>query len=172
MSFTTDNVSSLSTVPALPNLKRFSIWIRFNASEALRVSVRDLPEFPLLEELRVEQPANVIGLDRYVNLKDLRLEDGSITDITPLGSLLNIEILDLDNNQISDVTPLSNLSSLRSLSLRKNKIDDISSLANSTNLTNLLGLDLRSNLLNLSPNSDDMQNIQILIDKGIGVQYQ
>jgi hypothetical protein len=136
---------------------------------------------------------NLSGLEYAVNLQELWLYNNRISDISPLAKLTNLQELYLYNNQISDISPLAKLTKLQKLSLSSNQISDIKVLANLTNLQELnlfdnrisdisplvsntgLGqgnkVNLEENLLDLSPGSDDMQNIQILQNRGVIVKY-
>jgi hypothetical protein len=57
------------------------------------------------------------------------------------------------------------------LNLEDNKINDISPLVSNTGLGEGDAVSLENNLLDLSPGSDDMQNIQILQSRGVKVYY-
>ncbi len=76
--------------------------------------------------------------------------------------------LRLWGNQISDISALAGLTNLKWLGLRYNIIRDISVLEG---LTSLKSLDLEHNDLDLSPGSDSMKTIQMLIDRGVDVGY-
>ena len=136
---------------------------------------------------------NLSGLEYAVNLQELELGSNQISDIKVLANLTNLQVLDLSRNQIKDINPLANLTNLQELTLNANKISDISPLAKLTNLQKLYlngnkisdisplvsnnGLGqgdwvwLENNLLDLTPGSDDMQNIQILQNRGVVVIY-
>jgi len=79
--------------------------------------------------------------------------------------------LDLSNNQIGDISPLANLTSLKWLILNNNQISDIGALVRNTGLGKGELVELRNNLLDLSPGSDDMQNIESLRSRGVIVRY-
>jgi Leucine-rich repeat (LRR) protein len=136
---------------------------------------------------------NLSGLEYAINLQTLWLFDNQISNISPLANLTNLQELWLGENQISNISPLANLTNLQELGLEHNLISDISLLANLTYLQELYlynnqisnispivsntGLGqgdevyLQNNLLDLSPGSDDMQNIQILQNRGVAVAY-
>jgi len=137
--------------------------------------------------------SDVTGLEYMHDLRYLHLASNQITDITPLQNLTNLNWLYLWGNQITDITPLQNLTNLYGLNLGDNQITDITSLQNLTNLQELylydnhitditplvdntgIGegdyVDIRYNYLDLTSGSDDMQNIQTLLDRGVSVQY-
>ncbi|WP_448516679.1 leucine-rich repeat domain-containing protein, partial [Pseudothermotoga sp.] len=88
-----------------------------------------------------------------------------------LANLVNMEWLDLSNNQISDIGPLANLTNLKWLILNNNQVSDISPLVTNTGLGKGELVELRNNPLDLSPGSDDMQNIEALRSRGVIVRY-
>ena len=136
---------------------------------------------------------NLFGLECAINLKELRLNNNQISDIRPLANLFNLhtlslsnnnvsdiqslanpvnmEWLDLSNNHISDIGPLANLINLKWLILNNNQTSDISPLVNNAGLGNGEMVELRNNPLDLSPGSDDMQNIETLRSRGVIVRY-
>jgi hypothetical protein len=138
--------------------------------------------------------SNISPLSSLTNLTWLDLSDNRISNISPLSSLTNLTTLDLSRNRISDISPLSSLTNLTGLDLYYNRISDISSLSLLTNLTCLdlglnrisdisslvdnIGLDerdevyLQYNHLDLTPDSQAMNDIQTLLDRGVSVFYE
>jgi hypothetical protein len=134
------------------------------------------------------------GLEYCINLVTLDLSHNWISDISPLSSLSNLTTLDLSGNRISDISALSSLTNLTTLDLSYNEISDISALSSLSNLTTLnlrgnqisdistlvdnIGLNqgdevyLESNYLDLSPDSQAMNDIQTLQDRGVNVFYE
>jgi internalin A len=70
-------------------------------------------------------------------LQELRIENNSVSDISPLSGLVNLTYLMLRGNGISDISALAGMTNLASLYLYGNTISDISSLAGLTKLTYL-----------------------------------
>ena len=114
---------------------------------------------------------DISPLSNLSNLWLLWLSYNQISDISPLANLTNLWYLDLSNNQISDISPLANLTNLQVLNLSWNQISDISPLVSNTGLGQGDVVDLENNPLDLTPGSDDMQNIQILQSRGVTVYY-
>ena len=82
--------------------------------------------------------SDLTGLDHAINLTELYLYDShSISDISPVASLINLTSLGLGGNPISDISPVAGLTNLTSLDLGHNQISDISPVAGLTNLTSL-----------------------------------
>ena len=144
-----------------------------------------------LDSNRVSSIGALSGLR---DLKDLSLWHNQISDITPLSGLAALENLDIGRNQISDISPLGGLSNLLCLYLNENQIVNIDCLAGFTELETLwldhnfiedidplvansgLGsgdyIILEYNRLDLSDGSDDMRNINTLIERGATVHFR
>jgi Leucine-rich repeat (LRR) protein len=122
-------------------------------------------------DLDYNQISDISPLANLTNLQELVLDYNQISDISPLANLINLQELNLWLNQISDINPLANLTNLQKLVLGENQISDISPLVSNTGLGQGDYVNLEYNLLNLTPGSDDMQNIQILQNRGVTVYY-
>jgi Leucine-rich repeat (LRR) protein len=114
------------------------------------------------------QISDLSPLAGLTNLQRLSLYDNQISDISPLAGLTNLVSLVLDNNQISDISPLAGLTNLQGLSLSFNQISNISPLVanpgiSSGDLVNLVG--------NYSLSCDSINNILVLIDRGVSVWW-
>jgi len=114
------------------------------------------------------QPITRADMTRLTSL------DASRRDIQNLSGLeyaINLQKLFLFWNHISDISPLANLTNLQGLYLSGNRISDISPLVSNTGLGPGDTVQLEKNPLDLTPGSDDMQNIQILQNRGVTVVY-
>jgi len=114
------------------------------------------------------------------NLERLNLVSNEITNITPLSSLTSLEWLRLQNNNISDLSPLSDLHKLEFVNLRNNNVTDIKPLVENKGIEGNEKVDglgkgdtvfIHNNNLNLSEGSEDLQDIQTLLDRGVDVTY-
>jgi len=152
---------------------------------------------PTMLSARYQGITDLSGIEYCTNLTWLELSRNQIRDVSPLASLTNLTMLQLNSmgfpNQIDDISPLSSLTNLTYLSLRSNEISDISPLASLTNLqwvslyNNQIsdisplvensGLGERdrvllgNNNLDLSEGSEDLENIKILEERGVRVEY-
>jgi hypothetical protein len=81
----------------------------------------------------------------------------------------NLKSLDLAQNQLIDVSLLAQLSKLERVQLRENAIDDINF---ALRLIPLNYLDIALNCLDMTPNSSDMQVIEVLLARGVTVTYE
>jgi len=184
-----NQISDISPLANLTNLQYLDLTYN-------RISnIRPLGSLTNLLWLGLErnQISDISPLVNLTNLQGLALSANQIRDISPLANLTNLQWLGLIGNQISDISPLANLTNLQGLGLIGNQISNISSLANLTKLQSLdldsnqisdisplvsnTGLGqgdivwLENNLLDLTPGSDDMNNIQILQNRGVEVYY-
>ncbi|SFU45553.1 Carbohydrate binding module 27 [Clostridium sp. DSM 8431] len=76
------------------------------------------------------------GLEYATNLRDLDVTGNSITDVTPITSLMSLKYLSLDNNSVTDamLNTLSSMTSLLSLSVTGTKVTNIDPVAKLVNL--------------------------------------
>ena len=86
---------------------------------------------------------DLTGLEYALNLETLTIQgQSSISDYSPLRSLLSLTSLEIANNDLTDISFLSSLTNLHHLNLAGNAITNISALSG---LTNLKTLDLQNN---------------------------
>jgi len=112
---------------------------------------------------------DLFGIEYCTNLAELDLAYNQINDLSPLASLSSLTLLQLQFNQISDISPLASLTKLVRLEIHNNQISDISPLVENSGLSG--NLQLVGNNLDLSEGSEDMENIIILEERGVRVQY-
>jgi Leucine Rich repeats (2 copies) len=83
------------------------------------------------------------GLQHATNLKAILFSVWgteryhSLSDLSPISSLVSLEELSIQNSNISDLSTLAKLTNLRFLDVGNNPVTDISPLTNLSNLTNL-----------------------------------
>lgn len=116
--------------------------------------------------------SDLSGLEHAVNLGFLNLRHNQISDIGALAGLKNLWLLALDNNRIRNIGPLTGLTNLQYLGLNYNQISDIIPLVRNSGLGSGDSVWLEHNYLDLTSGSDDMVNIQALIDRGVQVDYR
>ncbi|HUT56014.1 MAG TPA: leucine-rich repeat domain-containing protein [bacterium] len=112
--------------------------------EHLQTQVKEQLNAPLTPEnlaamtyLHAFDVEHLEGIEFCVNLQDLNLSGGRISDLHPLGDLKSLRELNLSNNLILSVEPLSGLTALESLDLGLNLIRDLRPLAGLTKLREL-----------------------------------
>ncbi len=142
-----------------------------------------------LEELRASEKAifSLVGLENAINLKRVDLSKNILLNTDALSQLPNLEsinltktnisefsnisssrlkYLDLGENIIVSLSRLENFSKLHQLNIYQNSISDFEPLRS---LENILTLTLYNNPVDLSPDKQNRQIIQQLIDKGTEV---
>lgn len=120
--------------------------------------LEDMDEF----ELSSSGINDLDGIQFCIHAKSIDLSNNMITDLTPLIGLANVEELNLSDNQIGFIDILSSLVNLKSVLLSNNCFDDISP---------LFGLE-KLEYADLSGNKIDFEQINILIESGVSVDYQ
>jgi hypothetical protein len=184
------NIVSLEGIQNLQNLQD----LRYNTNQ-----VSDISPLANLTNLQVlffgiNQVSDISPLANLTNLQVLFFGSNQVSDISPLANLTNLRTLIFWNNQVSDISPLANLTNLRILIFWGNQVSDISALANLTNLEDLSfdnnqvsdisalvlnngigsgdAINMKNNYLDLTPNSQNMQDIETLINRGVDVEYE
>ncbi|RIX59219.1 hypothetical protein D3P08_03425 [Paenibacillus nanensis] len=77
------------------------------------------------------------GLEYAVNLKELRMMNGEISDLSPISGLRQLQNIALNDNNISDLSPLRDLANVEHLDLSLNKITDLEPLQSMETLRTL-----------------------------------
>ncbi len=185
--------NDISDLTALANLTNLEIFVAGENSISDITPLAGLTNLVMIKLGYNEEISDLTPLAQLTNLTELRLGYNNISDITPLAGLTNLTDLGLGYNQISNIISLANLTNLNDLCLGENAVSDITPLAGLTNLT-YLGLELNqisdisslvanegladgdyvnlfANSLDLTLDSEDMQNINALIDRGVCVNY-
>jgi uncharacterized repeat protein (TIGR02543 family) len=96
----------------------------------------------------------------------------NIIDLTGLEYAINLEKLFMQNNMISDISPINKMTNLKQILLQHNMIDNISPLVANNGLGRGDKVSLEHNLLDLTPYSQDMNDINELIKRGVIVTYK
>ncbi|WP_287925396.1 ABC transporter substrate-binding protein [Kosmotoga pacifica] len=187
-----NNITDISVLPSLQNLHGVSLgrnplssiepiknmtWLENLALVGLGLTNSDiqfLQNFSNLKWLWLNENQGISDLTPLQNLNLYLLDIGgcSVSDLSPLAGHTNLENLWAWGNSITDLSPLQNLPNLREIDLNGNAIQDITPLVNNPGLGEGDWINLENNYLDLTPGSDDMNNIQALIDRGVNVRYE
>ena len=100
------------------------------------------------------------GVQSFIKLNAIYIDEENISDISPLGELTNLERISLSNNSITDISALSGLNNLDTVFLGQNDITDISVLENCTELRQLR-LSRNENLADISP-LEKLTNLELI----------
>ncbi|MCF7944255.1 MAG: leucine-rich repeat domain-containing protein [Spirochaetia bacterium] len=195
LSIPDNNISDISPLENLINLESLTI-----AGNQIN-DISYLSDMSELTYLRLDRNSiDDLGVLENLNkIETLWFFDNNISNISPLENLTNLEVLFMDFNNISDLPEedtdmLQYFNNLRELSIRgnsftsiegvqhltnleyfnfaRNNVDDISPLIENGGLANGGYVDMTYNYLDLADGSDDMDDIQALIDRGIEVIYE
>jgi Leucine-rich repeat (LRR) protein len=118
------------------------------------------------EELNFLQNWNWL---RNLNLSSLGLESNDVNFLEDFSVLRNLY---LSSNKITSIEFLLELALLKTVYLNDNQICDIQPLVDNTGIGSGDYIDISYNHLNMKPNSDDMDNINTLINRNVDVIYE
>jgi uncharacterized repeat protein (TIGR01451 family) len=121
-------------------------------------------------ELSIANDADLCS-DDMGGLTYLDAHSSNISNLTGLEYATNLTDLSLFDNQISNISALDGLTNLTNLDLGYNQISDISVLVSNSGLGSGDSILLDSNSLDLTPGSDDRNNIATLEDRGAYVSF-
>jgi hypothetical protein len=118
---------------------------------------------------------NLVPLSHLIDLRILRLNGNSISDISPLAQLKQLQVLDLSSNsQLSNIAGLAGLMSLDSLNVQYCNISNARTLSDLRNLSylnlgnnqirDMNGLEKLRGIKTLLLNNNRLQNLTILLE--------
>jgi internalin A len=114
---------------------------------------------------------NLLPLEGLPELTRVEIGNTNVTDLSPLITLGKLEYLSASHLGIANITPIQAMSHLKVLDLQSNDITDITPIVQGP-INTLETVNVQNNFLDLTVDSEDMNNIQTLIDAGILVHYQ
>lgn len=126
------NILTLRGIPKLPQLRHLEISHFGSFNIPLR-TVADLPEMPELRRLKLDNTAELDGIERYPKLLNLEVY-GYFTDLTPLAALKELTHLTISGGDYPGIAPLADLPNLRHLTVRHEVPPDFTPLADSPRL--------------------------------------
>lgn len=152
----------------------------------------ELENLEVLEIVRSSiETGDLEGLGSLEDLEILRLQDNRIGDVSPLGKLTSIrelylannevielegigrldylQVLDLSGNHLISIEPLASLKNLDYLDLSGNQLKSVKPLLKNEGLSKGDVILIHNNLLDFSPNSENIQNVKALKSRGIDV---
>ena len=88
--------------------------------------------------------ASLRGLEFATHLGEIRMNNNSIRDLSPLSGLLRLHVIELRHNEIRDLSPIAKLVNLRWLIVNDNFIEDLSPISDFVHLD---GLEVSRNLI-------------------------
>ena len=163
-----NEISDISSLANLINLEQLIFW-----NNQIR-DISSLENLTNLESLYFghNEVSDLSPVENLINLKQLSFGHNEVSDISTLEYLTNLELLWLENNEVSDIRPLTNLTNLEWLYFWDNEVSDISPLVKNDGFGDGDEIRMQNNYLDLTEGSDDMDNINTLIDRGVDVDYE
>ena len=188
------NISSIEGIQHLENLEKLDLGKSFTSNNISNISLLAKLTNLIGLSLAENQVSDITPLSNLTNLEALALHNNPIGEISPLSNLTNLKYLYLENTQINSIDSLDNMNDMLKLDIRKNTISDIKPLANFTNLNYLLmqgneitdisslvensgidqgdRVDLSNNYLDLTDGSEDMDDINTLLNREVDLNYK
>lgn len=115
---------------------------------------------------------DISGLSGLTDLRQFWFSNTKVSSIGILSGMSQLNSVSSQNTSVTDFNVFSGLTGLAYLNLSYNNISDIGFLVNNTGLdTGDDTILLEHNQLDITPGSEDMNNIQILLDRGIALTY-
>jgi len=162
-----NNISNISALSGLTNLTQLSLSHNQISNISALSNLTNLGSL----DFGNNQISNISALSNLTKLYELDFGYNQISNISALSGLTNLTRLWLYHNQISNISVLSGLTNLTQLWLGYNQISNISPLVNNNGLGTGDSADLALNNLNLSVGSQNMNDIQTLLGRGVTVDY-
>lgn len=150
--FNKNKVNDISSLSKLVNLETF--W----ASENIDNSDGDTAGL-----------TNIDVVENFTKLKYLAAGGNAIEDFSKIAALLQLEQVELWNSGLESAEIFRNLTNLILLRIPGNNISDISALVANAGLGSGDEIELSWNDLDYAINSEDMQNVQVLRNRGVTV---
>lgn len=163
-----NSVSDLNPLAELTNLRELSLEVNKVEDLAPLSGLKSLQRLNLI----VNQIEDVSPLAELTDLIRLELYGNEISDISPLENLRQLQTFSAGGNWITDISVLEGMTDLEEINLSFNDISDISPLVKNPGIGEGDRLQLQINLLDLSPGSQAMKDIQTLLERGAEVQYE
>ena len=161
-----NNVTDLSPLAQLINLER------------LGAEHNQITDITVLENLlaltNVDLSNNPIDsllpLEGLTELTRVEIGNTNVSDLGPLVTLEKLEYLFAGHLGIANIDSIQAMGYLRVLDLQSNDITDITPIVQGP-INTLESVNIQNNFLDLTEGSEDMNNIQTLIDAGILLHY-
>jgi len=132
-------------------------------------------EDPNLEQVFRESIDKPTGPLHKTDLEEITILDASENEIESLDGIQyiqNLQKLNFSSNQVSDISLLANLTNLEWLEFSDNQVSDISALVLNEGLGSGDIINMENNYLDLTSGSQNMQDIETLINRGVDVIYE
>jgi len=176
-----ENLTSLESLDFSGNqIEDISVLENLTNLEGLDFQLNQASDIGVLEHLiRLErlffcgnEVSDISPLENLTSLETLWFHTNQVEDISSLENLTSLEILWFHTNQVEDITPIENLTNLVRLEFWNNEVSDISALVANVGFGSGDYIDMQNNYLDLTPGSQNMEDINTLIGRGVEVEYE
>lgn len=138
------------------------------------IETEDLEGLRSLEDLEILRLQNnrigdVSPLGKLTSIRELYLANNEVVELKGIERLEDLEVLDLSGNHLISTEPLAGLKNLDYLDLSGNQLRSVKPLLKNEGLGKGDVIHVHNNLLDFSPNSENIQNVKALKSRGIQV---
>ncbi len=162
-----NKIADISSLENLTNLQ----WLVFNNNKVSEINILGNMTNLVILYFYENEVSDISILENLTNLDDLFFDYNKITEIKSLEKLTNLKWLSFRGNEVEDISSLEGLINLQGLNFKHNKVDDITPLVDNVGFGTDDYIDMRYNFLDITEGSDDRDNIQKLIDRGLEVEF-
>jgi hypothetical protein len=172
------NVPDSNLKLAILNYLGKNQWYTANVKEKLNIKKHKSVVFEKEDDEKekmqdfLDYDSGKIYTKELIGLVELNASGRNVSDITGLEYLENVIYLQFYNNEISNIKLLKSLKRIKYLCLEHNNIEDIQPLVDNPGIGSGDSLYLSYNYLDLTEGSEDVQDIQELLDRGVNVEYE
>lgn len=161
-------VRDITPLENLHSLKFF----RFNSNQV--TDIQPLAHLTQLEflDLGRNEVKDISPLENLIELEWLSFTWNQVEDISVVENFINLKELGFSGNQVTDISVLENLTNLKTLWFLQNEVRDIRSLVANEGLDSESWIDLRNNYLDLTEGSQNMEDINELIEREVFIMYE
>ena len=162
-----NNVTDLSPLAQLLKLERL------DAKHNQITDITVLENLLFLTDVDVSHNPidSLLPLEGLPELTRVEIGNTNVNDLSTLVTLEKLEYLFAGHLGIANIASIQEMGHLKVLDLQSNDITDIIPIVQGP-INTLESLNIQNNFLDLTEESEDMKNIQTLIDAGILVHYQ
>lgn len=163
-SLSNTNVSDLTPIAGLKNLKRLYIY---NDEKVTDISaLKDLTQLTILD-ISETKVTDITSLATLENLERLDISKTDIINISAIGKLKDLKWLNMDDTKVTDISALESATALRYFLAKNTGISDITPLCMAEYLHNVF-LDNCSNISTITP-LYELENLKYLSVAGTKV---
>jgi hypothetical protein len=140
--------------------------------ETLKLSIFEDPNLEQVFRESIDKPTGPLHKTDLEGITILDACEREIESLDGIQYIQNLQKLNFSSNQVSDISLLANLTNLEWLEFSDNQVSDISALVLNEGLGSGDIINMENNYLDLTSGSQNMQDIETLINRGVDVIYE